>query len=223
MPRGALRFGGGRPISTVRPFVLAMPSPRPRSAADAPTVQPLWRRGVRLLVRVLQALFVRQLRLRRVGGRIAVALEDKTGPAPAAGAQAGADGIATDPMRSELTALFDAAPGSRALLRVLAAVEHGLKHKDASGLFLFEVDGARLRTALRQLDGLAPPQPAPGLAALRERIADAIGVHEQRERRLEMLMPRSDLMQGNRVEVGEARPSDFDRAAEQWRTQDQRG
>jgi hypothetical protein len=45
-------------------------------------------------------------------------------------------------------------------------------------------------------------------------------VHEQQERRLEMLMPRSDLMRGNRVEVSEARPSDFDRATDQWKAKD---
>lgn len=199
-----------------------MPSPRSRTAADAPPRQPLWWRAVRLVVRVLRALFVRQLRLRRIGGRIAVTLEDGAGSAPVASVQAAADaqGPGRDPMLAELTALLDAAPGSRALLRVLAAVEHGLKQKDMAGLFLYEVPCARLRTALRQLDGLAPPQPSPGLAALRARIVDAVGAHEQREWRLEMLMPRSDLLRGNRVEVAEARPSDFDRAAEQWRTED---
>ena len=33
-------------------------------------------------------------------------------------------------------------------------------------------------------------------------------------------MPRSDLMQGHKVEVAEARASDFDRVTEQWRGKD---
>src|SRR5262245_21165277 len=40
-------------------------------------------------------------------------------------------------MYIELTALFKGAPGSHDALRHLAAVRHGLKHKDPKGLFLF--------------------------------------------------------------------------------------
>jgi hypothetical protein len=169
---------------------------------------------------VVQTLFVRQLRLRRVDGKLAVALEDNKPAGAEADASTAATARPADLTRGELTALLDAAPGSRSLLRTLAAVEHGLKHKDPTGLFLYEVDATRLRAALRQLDGLAPQQPSAGLLTLRGRIVDAIGVHEQQEKRLEMLMPRSDLMQGNRMEVGEARASDFDRANEQWQAKD---
>ncbi len=200
-----------------------MPSPRPTKAARTPRiVTPAWRRCVRWLGRVVRTLFVHQLRVRRVDGRLAVRLED-TPHGAQADATPAADGAPQELTCRELSALLDATPKSRAALRVLAAVEHGLKHKDPTGLFLFELAPARLQVALRQLDGLAPPQPTGGLAALRERIADASDAHSKRQRELEMLMPRSDLMQGHKLEIREARPSDFDRATEQWRTKDPAG
>jgi hypothetical protein len=174
---------------------------------------------VRALGVVLRLLFVRQLRLRRVDGRLAMALEDKPRADAAERAAANADTRPQDLTFGELSALLDAAPNSRSSLRYLAALEHGLKRKDPSGLFLFEVEPARLQAALRQLDSLAP-QPTAGLAALRARIVDASGAQQQRQQQLEMLMPRSDLMQGHKVEVAEARVSDFDRVAEQWRGKD---
>jgi len=157
----------------------------------------------------MRTLFVRQVNVRRVDGKLAVALDKSSPQQPKASA--------ASPMRAELKALLDAAPESRALLRYLAAVEHGLKHKDPTGLFLFEIEPERLRQALRQFDGLVPAKPSPGLAALRARIVDAIGSREQKQKRLDMLAPRSDLMRDNRVEVAEARPSDFDRVNEQWK------
>ena len=155
----------------------------------------------------VRALFTRQVSVRRVDGKLAVGLDQPERPA-ATGAE---------PMRAELKALFDAAPQNRLLLRVLAAVEHGLKHKDPTGLFLFEVESERLRVILRQFDGLAPATLTPGLAALRARIVDALTSRERKQKRLEMVAPRSDLMRDNRVEVAEARASDFARIHEQWK------
>jgi hypothetical protein len=160
----------------------------------------------------MRALFVRDVRVRRVDGKLAVALENQPDqPADGAGASA------ASPMRAELKALLNAKPDSRSRLRFLAAVEHGLKHKDPTGLFLFEAEPERLRTALRQLDGLAPAKPSEALAALRARIVDAIGSRERKQKRLEMSAPRSDLMRDNRVEVAEGRASDFARIHEQWK------
>jgi hypothetical protein len=192
---------------------------RPSSSAAAPAAEPVWRRLLRALGGVLRLLFVRQLRLRRVDGRLAMALEDKPRADAAERAAANADTRPQDLTFGELSTLLDAAPNSRSSLRYLAALEHGLKRKDPTGLFLFEVEPARLQAALRQLDSLAP-QPTAGLAALRARIVDASGAQQQRQQQLEMLMPRSDLMQGHKVEVAEARVSDFDRVAEQWRGKD---
>lgn len=197
---------------------------RPSSRAAAPTARPGWRRAasacVRSVVNLLRMLFVRQLRLRRVDGRLAVALEDKGTADAAARAAAQADTRPQDVSLGELTALLNGAPHSRRTLRYLAALELSLARKDPTGLSLYEVAPARLRAALRQLDGLAPQPPSPGLVALRARIVDAIGTQQQREQRLEMLMPRSDLMNRDKVEVVEARASDFDRASAQWRAND---
>jgi hypothetical protein len=154
----------------------------------------------------VRALFTR----RRADGRLAVA-PDQPEQSTATGAE---------PMRTELKALFDAAPQNRLLLRVLGAVEHGLKHKDPTGLFLFEVEPERLRVILRQFDGLAPATLTPGLAALRARIVDALTSRERKQKRTEMIAPRSDLMRNNRVavaEVAEGGATDFDRLHAQWK------
>lgn len=176
-------------------------APAPSAKQDPESDNGSWLGGA------VRALFARQVRARRVDGKLGVELERSKQPATAAGPS----------MRAELKALFDAAPQNRLLLRVLAAVEHGLKHKDATGLFLFEVEPERLRVALRQLDGLAPATPTPGLVTLRARIADALASRERKRKRLEMIPPRSDLMRDNRVEVAEGRVTDFDRIHEQWK------
>jgi hypothetical protein len=155
----------------------------------------------------VRSLFTSQVRVRRVDGKLAVGLDQ-----PKQSAATGAE-----PMRAELKALFDAAPQNRLLLRVLAAVEHGLKHKDPTGLFLFEVEPERLRVILRQFDGLAPATLTQGLAALRARIVDALTSRERKAKRMEMIAPRSDLMRDNRVEVAEVGSTDFDRLQAQWK------
>jgi hypothetical protein len=190
-----------------------MPPPpkTPRAAAPAPGAKQdpesdksSWLGGA------VRALFTRQARVRRVDSKLAVRLDQ-----PEQSAAAGAE-----PMRTELKALFDAAPQNRLLLRVLGAVEHGLKHKDPTGLFLFEVEPERLRVILRQFDGLAPATLTPGLAALRARIVDALTSRERKQKRMEMTAPRSDLMRGNRVavaDVAEVGATDFDRLHAQWK------
>lgn len=156
----------------------------------------------------VRALFVREVKVRRVDGRIAVALEKRRDEQAAA-----------SPMRVELKALLNATPESRTRLRFLAAVEHGLKHKDPTGLFLYDVEPERLRAALRQFDGLAPAKLSEALAALRTRLVDAIGSREKKRKRMEMIAPRSDLMRDQRVEVAEVGPSDFDRLHAQWKAE----
>jgi len=192
-----------------------MPRPpaTPNAAAPAADRKPKQEQAKRSwLGDAMHALFSRDAHKRRAEGKLEVAPEDKRDSR-----QAGAGASAGPSMRAELKVLLDAAPNSRSLLRFLAAVEHGLKHKDPTGLFLFEVEPDRLRAALRQFDGLAPPKPSAALAALRARIVDAIGSRERKRKQLEMISPRSDLMRDNRVEVAEARASDFDRINDQWK------
>lgn len=157
----------------------------------------------------VRALFVRDAREKRVDRKPAGAPENRPDPRAAANA--------VSPMRAELKALLNGAPDSRSRLRFLAAVEHGLKFKDPTGLFLYDVQPERLRAALRQFDGLAPTKLPEVLAALRARLVDAIESREKKRKRLEMIAPRSDLMRDNRIEVAEARVSDFDRIHEQWK------
>jgi hypothetical protein len=183
----------------------------PAAATDPKPQQPDDQRS--WLGNAVRALFARDVRVRRVEGKRAVGLDNKPGP------QADGAGAAASPMRAELKALLNATPDSRSRLRFLAAIENGLKHKDPTGLFLYEVEAERLRTALRQLDGLAPAKPAQALAALRARLVDAIGSRERKQKRLELIAPRSDLMRDNRVEVAEGRASDFARIHEQWKAE----
>jgi len=157
----------------------------------------------------VRALFVSHVRVRRVDGKLGVELDNKPDPQ-----------AAESPMRAALKALLDGAPDSRSRLRFLAAVENGLKLKDPNGLFLYDVEPERLRTALRQLDGLAPAKPPEALAALRARLADAIDSRAKKRKRMEMIAPRSDLMRNNRVavaDVAEGGATDFDRLHEQWK------
>lgn len=158
-------------------------------------------------------LFARPARARRTDRKQAATVDKSGATVQGRSGKPDASGSSSDhAMHIELSALFKAAPGSHEALRHLAAVRHGLKHKDSKGLFLFGAEPAQVRTALRQLDGLMPRQPTPGLAALRARMVDAIGTHERRAKRLEMLSPRSDLMQTDRMEVREASATEFDRA-----------
>ncbi|KAB2874530.1 MAG: hypothetical protein IT503_16760 [Burkholderiaceae bacterium] len=179
----------------------------PAEASEPETAPQTDRKGSWL--GAVRALLGREVSVRRVDGKLAVALQDK--------AERRLADAAASPMRAELKALLNAAPDSRSRLRFLAAVEHGLKHKDPTGLFLYEVEPERLRAALRQFDAVVPADPSPTLAALRARLVDAIGSREKKRKRLELLAPRSDLMRDQRVEITEARASDFARIQAQWK------
>src|SRR5215468_5028186 len=115
-------------------------------------------------------LFARPARARRTDRKQAAEVDKSGAPAQGGGKSAAPGSSGDHAMHIELSALFKAAPGSHEALRHLAAVRHGLKHKDSKGLFLFGAEPSQLRTALRQLDGLMPRQPTPGLAALRARM-----------------------------------------------------
>jgi len=186
----------------------AAPATAPAEAAD-PTSAPAQPERKGSWFGAVRALFGSEVRVRRVDGKLAVGLHQKTDP------RAGE----ASPMRADLKALLNATPDSRSRLRFLAAVEHGLKHKDPTGLFLYEVEPERLRAALRQFDALVPAKPSQTLADLRARLVDAIGSREKKRKRLELLAPRSDLMREQRIEVSEARASDFARIQAQWKTE----
>ena len=119
-------------------------------------------------------------------------------------------------MRSALTLLLDGVAGSRKVLRHLAAVEHDLGRKDAEGRVLFDAPSERLKIVLRQLDGLLATKPPPGLAALRTCLLDAIKTQERAELRAEMQQPISSFFVDHKLQVSEARATEFDEAQAAW-------
>ena len=120
------------------------------------------------------------------------------------------------PMRSALTALLDGVPGSRKVLRHLAAVEHDLGHKDGAGRFLFNAPAERLTIVLRQLDDLLGAKPSPGLAALRVCLTDAIKTKQPDELQTSLPEPVSSFFGDHKPEVSEGCASDFDRIQAEW-------
>jgi hypothetical protein len=112
--------------------------------------------------------------------------------------------------------LLDGVPGSRKVLRHLAAVEHDLDHKDSQGLFLSNAPAERLKIVLRQLDGLLGPTPPHGLAALRGCLTDAIRAKERAELQVSAKSPVSSFFGDHTPEVSEGCASDFDRIQAEW-------
>lgn len=170
-----------------------------------------------LPARLARAVFAQQLRLRRSDKGFKLVLEDPK--AAAAGDDATPEAAAArqaQQMCERLAALLDAAPGIRRVLRHLAAVEHGLAHKDADGLFLFDVPVERLRVALRQLDGLLGATVPPELDALRVRLLDAIAVQEKLAREAAQRQPISSFFVDHKLQVRDASNTDFQNATAEW-------
>src|SRR4051812_50052314 len=87
----------------------------------SPAARSGWLRGL------LRTLFMRQVRVKRTGGKQAVGLDKDGAAVQGRGGKGAAAGAPSDnAMHVELSALFKAAPGSREALRHLAAVQHGL-------------------------------------------------------------------------------------------------
>ena len=95
-------------------------------------------------------------------------------------------------MRTALSALLDSVPGSRAVLRHLAAVEQ------------------------RQLEGLIDKAPPPGLGALRLRLADSIRDREHAEELAAWRQPVSSFFVDHKLQVSEGGLTDFDRLSAEW-------
>jgi hypothetical protein len=168
-------------------------------------------------MRLARALFTQQIRIKRGDRGLRVVLESASEQrTPASSPIVSDETVRALLMHTDLTTLLNAAKGSRKVLRHLAAIEHGLEHRDAGALFLFEVPPERLRTALRQLDGLIVGTMSPGLTALRGRILDAIDAQEIRERARALREPLSSFLVEEKLQVIEARVTDFDQANAAW-------
>jgi hypothetical protein len=163
-------------------------------------------------VGLVKAVFSRHVKLRHDGEGFKLVLEASDGArTPPAADKAANDQAQATVMRHELRALLDGVPHSRKVLTHLAVIEHNLKRKGT--LFIYELPLHVLRQALRQLDGLIAPPVPEGLEGLRCRLRDAMGLRERLEREERLRQPVSSFLADHKLQVSEARPSDFDRAA----------
>lgn len=154
--------------------------------AAPPTDYPELKRLLGLLspLRLLRAVFVDQLRLRREGAKLKIALSVHGGLSPASPASAmrAAAAAATaalteaaepaQAMKRALGALLDSRHDSRAVLKHLAALERHLGVQPWP--FFQELTLSSLQSMARQLQGLVSQPPAPGVARLLAELADAI-------------------------------------------------
>jgi hypothetical protein len=79
----------------------------------------------------------------------------------------------------------------------------------SGSLFLHDLPLGVLQRVIEQLDGVIGTSSARGLALLRERLVDAIGVHKRLEREREMCAPPSSFFVDHKLEMIEATPTDF--------------
>lgn len=119
-------------------------------------------------------------------------------------------------MRQSLKRLLDDVPGSRRVLRHLAALENDLVNKGTEGRFLPASPPDLLKQVLRQLDGLLTAAPPAGLAQLRARLVEAIRSGERAERQAERSQPISSFFVDHKLEVKEVASTDFDRLQADW-------
>ncbi len=205
---------------SINPFskVASKASETPQTAASAP-------------VRLVQALFSKQLRFKREDGGHKVMLEGTGKVAQGdTAAHASVDLHAAASMNPKsaapaaamacLAELLDSAPGSRKTFRHLAAVESALKRINPDGLFLFDMSAANLKQALRQLDGLWTEPAPPGLESLRAKMRDALAAQERRQveqpqARGSFNVPSSFLVD-EKMQVSEGSASDFQRLSDSY-------
>jgi hypothetical protein len=115
-------------------------------------------------------------------------------------------------MRGELTALLDRHEASRRSMRHLAGVEHALA---TDGLALFEAFPERiLARASQQLDAVLAEPVGEGLAELRSRLLVALTAKEKIEAAAARNAGPSSFLTDDKLQVSEARVSDFMRAVE---------
>lgn len=157
---------------------------------------------------LVKAVFTHHLRLKRAPRGLVLVLEPQKPAAPPGQATAAPhkDAAALQ-MHADLGAALNAAPGSRKVFRHLAMVEHKLWH--SGSLFLHDLPWSALQRVIEQLDGVSAAASSRGMALLRERLVDAIGVHKRLEREREMRAPPSSFFVDHKLEVIEATPTDF--------------
>jgi len=153
---------------------------------------------------------VDQLRLRRAGSQVVIALETA---APAA-AEPPRAAIAKAPppapaarMHAALQKLLDGGGHSREVLRHLAALEQRLGQGDAS--FMRALSISTLQSMLRQLQGLVAPPPPPDIALLLAELQAALDGRRRAEAD-DLLRPISSFLIEPQPEVTELDPATLD-------------
>lgn len=167
-----------------------------------------------MLGKVLGALslLTKPIKLERSDGKVRVVL-DLAAEADRPASQRVSAEQAVDRMRSELTALLDRHAASRRSMRHLAGIEHALAR---DGLALFEAFPERvLARASQQLDAVLAEPVGAGLAELRSRILVALTAKEKIEAAAARNAGPSSFLTDDKLQVSEARVSDFMRAVEQ--------
>ncbi|MFO1288813.1 MAG: hypothetical protein U1F49_21275 [Rubrivivax sp.] len=206
---------GGRPPVKQNEGAARAVAARP---AAPPTDYPELKRLLGLLSprRLLRAVFVDQLRLRREGAKLKIALSVHGGlspaspasamrPAAAAAVTTAALTEAAEPaqaMKRSLGALLDSRHDSRVVLKHLAALERHLGVQPWP--FFHELTLSSLQSMARQLHGLVSQPPAPGVARLLAELADAI---EQKSAAMAATLPGvqpiSSFLVDDKIEVKE--------------------
>lgn len=199
---------GGRParkLQTARDAgpLAQMPETRKLLAALSP-------------LRLLRAFFVHQLRFRRDGASLKVELAAPVAPPAEGGATAPGPRAAQvakaaqaahtgePPARQMLRALgelLDARPGSRSVLKHLAALEHNLKVQRQP--FIPGLSLSSLQMMLRQLHGLITPPPSPEVALLLAQLLDAVEQKSEAPSTQPGVQPISSFFVDHKVEVRE--------------------
>lgn len=166
---------------------------------------------------LVKAVFTHHLRVKRAPRGLVLVLEpEKAVAPPGQAAVAPHKDAAALQMHADLSVALNAAPGSRRVFRHLAMVEHKLWK--SGSLFLHDLPSAVLQRMIQQLDGVTAAASSRGLALLRERLVDAIGVQKRQQREQEMRAPPSSFFVDHKLEVSEATPTDFVHAIDELAT-----
>lgn len=158
---------------------------------------------------LLKAVFTDQLRLRREGPHLKIALESATPDTAPATLPPAPDPPAAPRqlMQRALGDLLESHAGSRSVLKHLAALEHLLKLRDDP--FMHELSLSSLQHMLRQLHGLIAPPAPPGISLLQAELLDAAELKTRLEHERAGAGPQaiSSFFVDHKLEVKELSPS----------------
>ncbi len=165
----------------------------------------------------LKLVFATRVRVQRRGKHLQVVFEDtayRSTQAHSAARELPPADAAARHMHSALKALLDQYGHARRVMRHLRLLESQLKRSGAKAFDELPADA--LKTALLQLDSLVADRSAPGLAALRTRLAASISEPEPEAAADAQSSKLSDFCNSRRMQVRELSHSDFEDMAKSW-------